>query len=222
MSRSKTPYAETWKGAPFCLAAFALWLIGSAVVSVFSGEVGTTGRIAIQHVTGIVLLAPLFLLHSKRLSGISLRGSASRRDYIVGVSVVVSLYAVSELIEWAQGIPLEPWLSFVTEASAPQLIIISFLVIFIAPISEELAFRHFLLAAMPYKRGALYAAATVVAGALVFMSLHSYAFWVTNALMFMLAVVFAVARIKTGGLLLPIVLHSTAGTIGLTIILLKS
>jgi len=222
MTVSKRRYGESWRGAAFCLVAFSVWVIVPALVSLQVGAMSTSARLAAQHITGILILGPLYLLQSRYFQGLGGRGAISRRAYVTGLTAVAALYAISEIIEWVQGIPLEPWLSFVTNADLSQLIFIALLAIVVAPISEELAFRHFLLAALPFKRNRFYTVSAVLVGATVFMLMHSYEFWVTNVLMFLLAVVFAIARIKTGGLLLPILLHGAAGALGMTIILIRS
>lgn len=222
MTGKKWGYAEGWGGAAFCLFAFVLWVAVPTLVLLYVGEVGTTERVAVQHVTGIAVLVPLFLLQRRFVHGLPVVGAVSGRICLAALLTVAALYAVTELIEWLQDIPLEPWLSFVTNANASQLAVIAVLAIIAAPISEELAFRHFLLAALPFKRNLLYAFLTVLGGAFVFMLMHSYEFWMTNLLMFLLAIVFAIARIRTGGLIVPILMHGTASAIGLTIILIKS
>ncbi|WP_429569148.1 CPBP family glutamic-type intramembrane protease [Paraburkholderia sp. JPY419] len=72
-------------------------------------------------------------------------------------------------------------------------------------------FRHFLLSALPFRANRRIAAIAVVATSLLFSVQHRhYAYLSTYLLLFALGIVFARARIRTGGVALPIALHSYA------------
>ncbi|EPQ6932561.1 CPBP family intramembrane glutamic endopeptidase [Pseudomonas aeruginosa] len=92
-------------------------------------------------------------------------------------------------------------------------------VLILPPIVEEIAFRHFVLGTFPYNRNRIVAVIAVVTSAAFFMHAHlvAYNYWTTHALMFALGVIFAVARLVTGGLLLPVMLHCFAVTTGLAL-----
>ncbi len=81
--------------------------------------------------------------------------------------------------------------------------------IVLPPIVQELAYRHFLLTAVPIERSKRLAAVTVFVTALMFWHAHSgYIHTPTDWLMFILGLVLGWARVATGGLLLPSSLHA--------------
>lgn len=221
MQTDKQLYAVTKKGAALGLMMFLLWAFVPSFVVLLLNEPSTTTRIIVQHLAGIAILAPVFLWQSQRCAGLDFKGVFSIRGCVIGLAVVLVAYAATEAANFIQDVPLEPWLGFISEARPAELMLIALVVIIVVPISEELAFRHFFLSVVPFNRGGSYKVVAVILSATVFTLMHSYEYWATNALMFFLAIVFAVARIKSGGLLLPMILHGFASSIGLGIILLK-
>nr|WP_231390719.1 MULTISPECIES: CPBP family intramembrane glutamic endopeptidase [Pseudomonas] len=89
------------------------------------------------------------------------------------------------------------------------------MVIVLAPLGEELAFRHFLLNLFPFRKP-LWAVVAIVVSALAFAAIHlQYTFRSTVVLLFILALMLAYARIRTGGLLVPMAMHACASTLAL-------
>ena len=87
----------------------------------------------------------------------------------------------------------------------------------IAPLGEELAFRHFLLNLFPFRKP-LWAGVAIVVTALAFASIHlQYTFKSTVVLLFVLALMLAYARVKTGGLLVPMAMHACASLLALVL-----
>ncbi|MCS5514715.1 CPBP family intramembrane metalloprotease [Pseudomonas qingdaonensis] len=83
------------------------------------------------------------------------------------------------------------------------------------PLGEELAFRHFLLNLFPFRKP-LWAVVAIVVSALAFAAIHlQYTFRSTVVLLFILALMLAYARIRTGGLLVPMAMHACASTLAL-------
>nr|WP_080398351.1 CPBP family intramembrane glutamic endopeptidase [Burkholderia pseudomallei] len=83
------------------------------------------------------------------------------------------------------------------------------------PIVEELAFRHFLLSVLPFRANRIAASIAVVATALYFSHVHDYQYWTTDAEIFLVGVLLAIARIRSNGLLLPVALHAYAIAVAL-------
>ena len=91
------------------------------------------------------------------------------------------------------------------------------MVIILAPLGEELAFRHFLLNLFPFGKP-LWAGVAIVVTALAFASIHlQYTFKSTVVLLFVLALMLAYARVKTGGLLVPMAMHACASLLALVL-----
>ncbi|MGU8077254.1 CPBP family intramembrane glutamic endopeptidase [Burkholderia pyrrocinia] len=85
------------------------------------------------------------------------------------------------------------------------------------PIVEELAFRHFLLSILPFRANRTVATIAAIATAVYFSHVHDYQHWTTDAEIFLVGVILAIARIRTNGMLLPIALH--AYTIALALLM---
>lgn len=221
MQSDKQLYAATIRGSAFGLVMFLAWVSVPIFVALLLERPTTTTTITVQHVTGIAILVPAFFWQRRCYAGVSFKGAFSRKDCMIGLAMVIAAYVFTEAANFIQGVPLEPWLGFLSEASPAELVSIALVVIVVVPISEELAFRHFFLSVVPFNRGGTYMVVAVLLTAALFTWMHSYEYWATNALMFVLAIIFAAARIKSGGLLLPIILHGSASATGLSIILLK-
>lgn len=79
----------------------------------------------------------------------------------------------------------------------------------VAPIVEEVFFRHFFLRAFPYARSTGWTIVAVAVTSVFFSVVHlQYTCSVSFVSLFLLGVVYAYARIVSGGLLLPILLHA--------------
>lgn len=83
------------------------------------------------------------------------------------------------------------------------------------PIVEELAFRHFILSVLPFNASVWMSHVAVATMALFFVSAHGYIYLSTNVVIFVVALILGFARVRSGGLLLPIGLHAYAIALGL-------
>jgi membrane protease YdiL (CAAX protease family) len=160
-----------------------------------------------------ILLIGALLLQRWLLPGMQLLGRFAWRHLLVGAGAVVVAYLASAGLSIGLGYGREfsmVVLGFGKNDAQYQLMVVALLVL--PPIVEEIVFRHFLLGTLPFQRSRSFAAVAVVASAALFMYAHfaGYNYWPTHALMFTLGVIFAIARLQTGGLLLPITLHSLA------------
>ena len=96
-----------------------------------------------------------------------------------------------------------------------QVVILVASLLLLPPIVEELAFRHFILSTLPFNSSVWISWTAVTATALLFVYAHSYIYLTTNLLIFAVAMIFGIARVRSGGLLLPIGLHAYAIAFGL-------
>ncbi|WP_116799514.1 CPBP family intramembrane glutamic endopeptidase [Pseudomonas syringae] len=149
----------------------------------------------------------------------SLLGTIKRRHLVIGLVSVSAAYAASIGVSIFLGFGRElsmQGLGF--GKSEPQYLLMVISLLILPPIVEEIAFRHFILGMLPFKHNVLVATVAVTFSSLWFMYAHlgRYDFWPTHALMLTLGVIFSVSGIQTGGLLLPMILHSAAVAIALT------
>lgn len=160
-----------------------------------------------------LLLLSLFALH-RRFFYPDLRfvGNVRLIDVARGMLVVSSLYVVTYGVALYLRQPREPSMVMLYILKTPAenvVMVISLLVL--PPIVEELAFRHFLLSVLPFKASHWIASIAMVTTALFFAFQHRQYVYVTSyLLLFALGVAFARARIRSGGMVLPIALHGYA------------
>lgn len=169
--------------------------------------------IPIAYLLPAAFLIGTLLLHRALIPGIGLLGRVTWRQLRIGMATVLTAYLLSAGLAELTGLGREVgmiFLGFGKTAFQFQVFIAAILIL--PPIVEEIAFRHFILSTLPFNRHRLVAVVAVISSAAFFMYAHigAYNFWTTHALMFTLGVIFAVARLVSGGLLLPVALHCFA------------
>ncbi|NYT83847.1 CPBP family intramembrane metalloprotease [Alcaligenaceae bacterium] len=129
-----------------------------------------------------------------------------------GVLAVSLLYITAHGVAFWLGQSREATMVSLYSLKTPtQSVVMIISLLMLPPIVEELAFRHFLLSVLPFKANRTIAVIAVVATAVLFSVQHwHYDYLTTYLLLFALGVVFSLARIRSDGVALPIVLHSYA------------
>ena len=144
-------------------------------------------------------------------------GTSFRRPFLAGLSCIVATYMCGALLMVVLGLPREPFMvTFFDDLDRGQVaLLIAFLIMFV-PITEELMYRHFLLRLVPYRRSDGWMWTGVMLTAVIFtLSHYQYENVLTLATIFIVGVVLAVARIRSGGLMVPVMLHAATEVIGL-------
>lgn len=166
-----------------------------------------------------VVLCCMFAVHWRLVRpASSILGVVTRRQWAIGLGAVIASYAICMAVTLALGNGREPVMQFLGlgMTRAQYCWLIASLIV-LPPIVEELAYRHFLLTAVPIELSKLLAAVAVFVTALMFWHAHSgYIYTPTKWLMFILGLVLGWARVATGGLLLPISLHAFAEVVALS------
>lgn len=86
----------------------------------------------------------------------------------------------------------------------------------LAPIVEELAFRHYLFSLFPYRKNLAWSIGVASLMAIVFSAVHAqYNSPITFGLIAVISFGFGMARIITGGILLPIMMHAMVNNMSL-------
>jgi len=164
----------------------------------------------------LVFLGTMFLLHKRLFPDIPFIGVCSRKRVVCGVIAVSVVYVATYVAAYLMGQPREPYMVSLYQFKTDiQVLVLVISLLALPPIVEELAFRHFLLSTLPFNDGVSISMVAVTATALFFVYAHSYIYLTTNLLIFALAMIFGFARIRSGGLLLPIGLHTYAIAFGL-------
>lgn len=220
----KSPYIAATGGKRIALALLAVLLYGVAQVAgafVFGKDMDFVLSLFGAHLAGCAAIGGLYLfLRRKPLAGNAFRGEHfSAKALWLGLSSVVVVYLLAyNYAAWVNQPPEPFMLQFMTllgAGSPVDRLLLAGMVIILAPLGEELAFRHFLLNLFPFKKP-LWALVAIVVTALAFASIHlQYTFTSTVVLLFILALMLAYARVKTGGLLVPMAMHACASGLAL-------
>lgn len=147
-----------------------------------------------------------------------LHGSIARVTTILAVAVT-AVYLLTWLYEWAAGVPSEDFMrTFFVGRSGFEMALLLVAVFIMAPVGEELAFRYFLLEAMPYRRGRWHAFVSVVVVTIAFALVHmQYQHVSTFVALVLIGGIFAYARLWTGRLYPSMLLHFLTAVLGLVI-----
>ncbi|MFC0337544.1 CPBP family intramembrane glutamic endopeptidase [Kushneria avicenniae] len=173
-----------------------------------------------------VLLAPSLLL---MLAGFwawrrwfspqpTIIGHFTARDVVRGIALVLLIQGLIAVVSvWMNMAPEAFMTSLYDGKSALQSVIMVICVLIWAPIIEELAFRHFLIARLDDQSRGWRMAGLVGFSALCFAGLHmvQYHHLLTFVALFCWGLVLGYYRWRTRGLLLPMLLHALISSIGL-------
>ena len=130
-----------------------------------------------------------------------------------GAALIVTTFCYSFFAE------PEPWFEILNQLSGINLLLTAVSICLLAPVSEEVIFRGFLLnAGLGYgKRGEHIA---ILATSLLFMVIHTqYQQPATFICLFIFSVILCYARLYTRSLLVPIILHAMSNTYTLAVLL---
>ena len=140
--------------------------------------------------------------------------AAQRWRTVVGAMAVV--YVGVFLLGKALALPAEPFMTkLFADKSIPDVILTLLTIFILAPLNEETLFRGIMLNVFRSR-----SCWTMWLGALIksllLVAPHSqYQNLLTLAELFLVGLITSVARIRSGGLLLPVLLHMEATTLGL-------
>jgi uncharacterized protein len=140
-------------------------------------------------------------------------GDFRSKHLIEGISAITGIYLISYGAALLLGQPREATMvTLYDHKTSAQIAIMVACLLLLPPIVEELAFRHFLLSLFPFKADVRVRGLAVLSTAAYFSYQHytSYRYPTTFLALFALGVVFALARIRSDGLLMPITLHTYA------------
>ncbi|MFJ3010901.1 lysostaphin resistance A-like protein [Pseudomonas fluorescens] len=210
---------EGWKGrALIALLGFVLyWLMQAAGGYVFRESSGEFLMVVGAHLVACIAMLVLFwLLRKMHPIGNRFKGEGfSSNAFWLGLASVALLYVTSYAFSKWIGQPPEPFMQQFMNALKTGSIynsgILLFLILVLAPLGEELAFRHFLINLFAFKK-TFWRYTAILFSAVLFTAIHwQYSFKTTFVSLFVLALMLAIARLATGGLMLPMIMHAFAG-----------
>lgn len=168
-------------------------------------------------ITALVLLA-LFALQYRCDARTQWRGHAIGKPLQWGALGVIGSYLLFGVAIFVLGLPREVFMAELLDGlnSWQATIKIASLIV-LPPIAEELFFRHYMLRLFPYENSRTWTWIAIIVTSAVFASMHiQYGNWMTVVLIFACGGVFAIARVVSGGLLVPVLLHSLAEIVALS------
>jgi membrane protease YdiL (CAAX protease family) len=166
----------------------------------------------IIYLVGAISLLLLSYPYSQWISKLAIGQLKHSTSLVLAVSVIIlylSIYGIERLF----GIPAESFVSRLTNQSGGALLTTYITILIFAPICEEIIFRGMFLNLFKSAHPWTLWSGVVITSA-VFTGIHiQYHHVSTFVEIFILALILAVARIRSGGLLLPVLLHAEASLI---------
>ncbi|WP_456311400.1 CPBP family intramembrane glutamic endopeptidase [Serratia proteamaculans] len=167
-----------------------------------------------QHLTGLVTLLILAIPYCLFVKPLPAGRFLARQAALFALGML-ALYLGVFLTETVMHIPNEPYVKRMLSLPAFPLSTFVFTAVVLAPLSEEMVFRGVLLNIF-ITRHAWTGYAGAVLLAVIFSMMHGqYKHLITFIELFGVAMLLSLARLRSGGLLLPVLLHAEASVIAL-------
>ena len=169
-----------------------------------------------SHGTVLMYLLCVFLVYRRWIAPLPVVGQLRNVGvpWLVGAMAVV--YVGVFLLGKALALPAEPFMTkLFADKSIPDVILTLLTIFILAPLNEETLFRGIMLNVFRSRYcWTMWLGALITS--LLFVAAHSqYQNLLTLAELFLVGLITSVARIRSGGLLLPVLLHMEATTLGL-------
>lgn len=198
-------------------ALFLALALPAWIFTVVGKEEWTSLWLMVAHGATAVALLLLAALQLRGSGGLrALLGHDLWRTYKICLPIVVVIYAVCTSLDVGLGYGRETFMvTFLAGLTALERVLCLVMLLALPPISEELLYRHFLMRLFPLN-SRFWQWVAILSTSSLFMLMHSqYTHWPSFALIGALAVLFAYARLRTGGILVPVLLHSFAEICGM-------
>ncbi|MBI6851236.1 CPBP family intramembrane metalloprotease [Pseudomonas cichorii] len=216
-SRSE-PYKWVGRWGMTALAVFIFYTLQiTTFITVGQENWNSLWMVGTHGITGAALLL-LALIQLRNDGGIrALLGHNTGRVLRLGVPLIVVAYVVTTFLDVTLGFGREPFMeNLLSKFSTAQIILFLSMLIVLPPLSEELLYRHFLIRLFPITSRSWQWVAVIATAALFMLSHGQYKNWPSFLLLGCLGAFFGAARIATGGVVAPVLLHSFAEVAGMT------
>lgn len=216
---SVKPPSFFWRICAPGIGLFLVWLIVCTIASMQANSNGVAQyALTISVTTGAAFMVVAFILSGLFTQRAELNWSFDKRDWLIGTTWVVAIYSTTFMINQVLGIPRESLMQnlFVGQTALGVAALLITIVV-AAPIGEEFALRYFLLRAFTFKPTPAWGRIAIVLTAGIFMLMHvpQYEYLTTHLTILAVGLLMGYMRVRSGGLLLPVVLHAEAGAIAL-------
>ncbi|EBU2048100.1 CPBP family intramembrane metalloprotease [Salmonella enterica] len=190
----------------------AMFVMGQAVLLYGLGK----NTMFFSHGAVLVYLLCIFLAYRRWVAPLPVVGQLRNAGapWLAGAMAV--LYVGEFLLGKVLDLPAEPFMTTLfADKSIPGVILTLLAVFILAPLSEETLFRGIMLNVFRSRYSwTMWLGALITS--LLFAAVHmQYQNLLTLAEMFLVGLITSAARIRSGGLLLPVLLHMEATALGL-------
>ncbi len=185
-----------------------------------SGYALSLASISASIVTLLLILGIIKLRKKSNISnylGLKLTDFKTTGIWLIAVVVLIS---VADVVIYLLGYPVVPDFVFNIYSTRGSIFIFALGIVIAAPIIEEVFFRGFLITGLSATFVGTYGA--ILISSIIWASMHVQYDFYYLVVIFFLGIFLGVARIKTGSLLLAIMLHSAVNLLSLVEVAYKS
>lgn len=204
------------------------WALKTAGVDLFSqNHTGLTGSMI--YLVFLVVLVPATLFVQRfpgaQFSfvgkGFNLKATAVALAFVIGALFAGG--ALRQVFEGSEESSLRALGGHIAAAGSVEFLLTFLAIGLLAPIVEELVFRQYLFSLLPYRKSMAWSIGVAALWAIVFSAVHAqYTSPITFGLIAMISFGFGMARVITGGILLPILMHALVNNMSLISMTLSS
>ena len=170
------------------------------------GQNGTVISLAVIATLFSVVLAIILMLRQRRSNitdHLGIKGFSWQQGLVFIIFLIILNVIINALTIWLDREPME-FMEILAKTAKPLWLLV-FAMVIIAPIYEELIFRGFIWTGLATSRLGVWGASLITS--IIFAWVHFQYGWVEALEIIALAMLFSVARVRSGSLLLPMMLH---------------
>lgn len=203
----------------FMLVMLAAWGISWGARFVMEQAVlhGGKNYLFFSHGAVLVYLLCVFLVYRRWIAPLPVVGQLRSVGvpWLVGAMAVV--YVGEFLLGKALALPVEPFMTkLFADKSIPDMILTLLTIFILAPLNEETLFRGIMLNVFRSRYSwTMWLGALITSLLFVAVHMQQYQNLLTLVGIFLVGLITSGARIRSGGLLLPVLLHMEATVLGL-------
>jgi uncharacterized protein len=175
-------------------------------------------KFAVGYLVASPILIGLCILFSRLRKGFTFSeyvgfARTSKGQLCAWLCITAIVIVCIDVLEYRSGSSSE--IAMLKSVSFMSLLVFSLIAIFLAPITEEIVFRGFAFKGLWHSVGPIW---TVLLTGFIFSLVHRHRNFIAHALIFVVAILLGIARIRTRSLYVPIAMHMICNLIGISIL----
>lgn len=219
---TQSPY-NLFKRLGMFVLAVGLYVLGNLLAAVQAGALSGNAQFSNQQLlngiayAGVGLLLLYYLQNRRQGFTRAFAGHTLQRPLRNGLLATTAVYVLCGVVMALFDIPDESFmLTFFDGLDRSQIVLLCISLVIFPPLAEELLFRHFLMRLLPWERSTIWKWLSIVLSTVLFAAIHTqYEQAITMVALVAVGFVLAVARIASGGLLVPVLIHACAEVLAL-------